>query len=613
MKSRLISNLIPLLFGIMAIFVISLLWHKITLPFNNPNEVVGYYSQNNHHNFNDTLRYILFVISPLFVYLLFFFLFKRDTCKPLNEIFTKSNYAKNPNNYNLYVYLGIFFFLISIHFFSVEFPQNKIDIFHSGQYLSGATNFDITKGLWTNSYINTGIFYDVINTKIAWMITGSNSIGSMRLSHYVLETITKLLFIIFIFKLSKKFNFKEYHEILSIIFLGIISIYLINRSISFRDIPVILFFIFSLNLLTNLNKNLISSISIGFLSIFSFLWSLERGAYLNASIFILIIILIFQKKYFNIFSILISLIIAWISFYIIIPEKEFYEFLRNSLSIFETHELLNGIIHPQPFSSEKDASRATKALLVCIFNGIILIELILSKKNKMPNDIKLFLLLFYIFAFFNYKSALSRSDGGHISNGSSFNILLFLIFLNYFVLTFMNYFKINEEKYIKKKYLPFVLFFLTLFLFVNVEPRNHGFKKINLKNLVTFKSRYQQYIEMDDSFYLDNNYNKLVDKLKHQTQNQDCLQIFTYEAVMSYLIKKKSCTKYYNLWSIGSKKNQLNFIEEMESTKPNLILYGGLYNWDFPPKERFPYINEYLKQNYTNEEKFLDWKILYLK
>jgi len=51
----------------------------------------------------------------------------------------------------------------------------------------------------------------------------------------------------------------------------------------------------------------------------------------------------------------------------------------------------------------------------------------------------------------------------------------------------------------------------------------------------------------------------------------------------------------------------------MESTKPNLILYGGLYNWDFPPKERFPYINEYLKQNYTNEEKFLDWKILYLK
>jgi len=445
------------------------------------------------------------------------------------------------------------------------------------------------------------------------MITGSNSIGSMRLSHYVLETITKLLFIIFIFKLSKKFNFKEYHEILSIIFLGIISIYLINRSISFRDIPVILFFIFSLNLLTNLNKNLISSISIGFLSIFSFLWSLERGAYLNASIFILIIILIFQKKYFNIFSILISLIIAWISFYIIIPEKEFYEFLRNSLSIFETHELLNGIIHPQPFSSEKDASRATKALLVCIFNGIILIELILSKKNKMPNDIKLFLLLFYIFAFFNYKSALSRSDGGHISNGSSFNILLFLIFLNYFVLTFMNYFKINEEKYIKKKYLPFVLFFLTLFLFVNVEPRNHGFKKINLKNLVTFKSRYQQYIEMDDSFYLDNNYNKLVDKLKHLTQNQDCLQIFTYEAVMSYLIKKKSCTKYYNLWSIGSKKNQLNFIEEMESTKPNLILYGGLYNWDFPPKERFPYINEYLKQNYTNEEKFLDWKILYLK
>ena len=53
-------------------------------------------------------------------------------------------------------------------------------------------------------------------------------------------------------------------------------------------------------------------------------------------------------------------------------------------------------------------------------------------------------------------------------------------------------------------------------------------------------------------------------------------------------------TKYYYLWSVGSKTNQLNFIKEMKLTKPNYILYEGLYNWDFSPKERFPYIDEYL-------------------
>ena len=77
------------------------------------------------------------------------------------------------------------------------------------------------------------------------------------------------------------------------------------------------------------------------------------------------------------------------------------------------------------------------------------------------------------------------------------------------------------------------------------------------------------------------------ERLKYLTQNQNCFQVFTYEAIIPYLIKKKSCTKYYFLWAIGSKKNQLNFIEEIKLTKPNYILYEGLYNWDFSPKERF--------------------------
>ena len=613
MKKRIISNIVPILFTILVIYTISLLWNKITIPFENPEEVVGFYAINNHHNFNDTLRYILFVCCPLIVYFIFFFLLKKDECKSLDKIFIDTNYIKNSNNFNSYFYLGIFFFLIILPLFSSEFPKNKIDIFHEGVFLSGALNFDITNNLWLNSFSNSAIFYDVINTKIAWMITGSKSIGSMRLSSIFLEAFTSVLLIIFIFKLSKKFNFKENQEILSIVFLGIISLYLINKSISFRFIPLILFFIFSLNILTNRNKSLISSIGIGFLSIFSFLWSLEIGAFLNASIFFLIIILLFQKKYFNIFPILLGLMIGWIIFYLLISEKEFYEFLSNSLSIFKYHELLNGIIHPQPFFGEKNSSRATKSLIITILNGIILIELILSKKNKIPNNTKIFLLLFFISAFFNYKSGLSRSDGGHISNGGSLNLFLFLIFVNYFFLSLISYFKVNDKKFVKKRYLSIILVLLVLVLYVNVKPPAGNIKKISLENLLNFNSRYQEFIKQGDSFYLDNNYVKLVERLKYLTQNQNCFQVFTYEAIINYLIKKKSCTKYYLIWSIGSKKNQLNFIEEMKLTKPNYILYEGLYEWDFSPKERFPYIDEYLNKHYKVGEQFLDWKILYLK
>ena len=298
MKNRIISNVVPVLFAILTIYTVSIFWNKITIPFENPEEVVGFYAINNHHNFNDTLRYILFICCPLIVYFIFLFLLKKNEYKSLDQIFIDTDYIKNSNNFNSYFYLGIFFLLILLPLFSSEFPQNKAEIFHEGVFLSGALNFDISNNLWINSYSNAAIFHDVINTKIAWMMTGSKTIGSMRLFLMLLETFTSLLLIIFIFRLSKKFNFKENQEILSIVFLGIISLYLINKSISFRFIPLILFFIFSLNILTSRNKNLISSIGIGFLSIFSLLWSLEIGAFLNASIPVLIIILLFQKKIF---------------------------------------------------------------------------------------------------------------------------------------------------------------------------------------------------------------------------------------------------------------------------------------------------------------------------
>ena len=52
-----------------SISLIVILWDKISLPYSNKYEVVGVYSENNHHQFNDTLRFIIFISLPLLVYL----------------------------------------------------------------------------------------------------------------------------------------------------------------------------------------------------------------------------------------------------------------------------------------------------------------------------------------------------------------------------------------------------------------------------------------------------------------------------------------------------------------------------------------------------------------
>ena len=52
------------------VFVLfSFLWKHISLPLNNSNNVVGPLSIKDHNPFNDTLRYILIVLSTLTTYL----------------------------------------------------------------------------------------------------------------------------------------------------------------------------------------------------------------------------------------------------------------------------------------------------------------------------------------------------------------------------------------------------------------------------------------------------------------------------------------------------------------------------------------------------------------
>ena len=186
------------------------------------------------------------------------------------------------------------------------------------------------------------------------------------------------------------------------------------------------------------------------------------------------------------------------------------------------------------------------------------------------------------------------------------SLLLFFIFINYFIQSLIKNFYYFQKKFLKRGYLSIILIF-SVFIFCT------DLKKTSFKNLLSFKSRYNNFVQLEDSFYLNENYIKLTNRLNSLVKNQECFQVFTYEPTINYLIKKKSCTKYYNIWSIGSKNNQFNFIQEMKLVEPKYVLYEGLYNWDFYPKERFPYIDEYLKKNYKLKEQFLNWKILSLK
>ena len=77
--------------------------------------------------------------------------------------------------------------------------------------------------------------------------------------------------------------------------------------------------------------------------------------------------------------------------------------------------------------------------------------------------------------------------------------------------------------------------------------------------------------------------------------------------------------------NMGTKKNQINFIEELKIKKAKYILTGGTYQSigmmrgrenfepELTPEQRFPYINNFILNNYNLYESINKWKILILK
>ena len=85
------KKIIPILFSIVSGYLVVLFWHEISLPYNNANKIIGQYSQKNHHQLNDTLRFICFLVFLLLIFLTTYFLFNKKEIN-LSKILREENF-----------------------------------------------------------------------------------------------------------------------------------------------------------------------------------------------------------------------------------------------------------------------------------------------------------------------------------------------------------------------------------------------------------------------------------------------------------------------------------------------------------------------------------------
>ena len=559
---------------ILSVCLAKFFWGWIDIDYVKEFEIPGEYSKFKYNPINETIRYVIFISLPLIVYLICIIIFRRQEIKEIKEIFFYDNsktFYVIKNNL-LALFFLIFLTLILLDFLSTNLPSQQIDIFHEGQWLTAGINYLKKGGYWTNSYITIGFFNEFFISLIGFKIFDIFSIGSSRFSILLLILFFKIFLIIFIYKLTVIQRMTENLKILFFVLISLIALSMTNNFgmvddgiLSYRELPLIIFLILLIPIISNEKMIIFYCFLIGSMSAISMLWGIDKGAYINLTLAFLILFLVIKKDFKKSIWVIIGTIIGWILFYKIFGLEEFKSFLYNTKEIYQSMDWVHGIIHPEPFSSDEHSARATKILLILIFSGLLTINLNFFRYKNISNESKILLIFILILSMITYKTALGRSDGPHIRSVTGLPMLLLcIIILNLFfdfILKNKKYLKIFQNITNFKNTIILILISSSIFIIF--------MSNFNFQNIISFKSRVKNYVSTSDEFFLTEHQKLLIKKYNNLTITDKCVQIFTYDVAIPYLLKKPSCNKYFFLWNIGNKKNQNLFIESIENRKPN--------------------------------------------
>ena len=454
---------IPYILLLISILITTLLWDKILIP-SNESHVYGSYKENNYHPINEVLRFIFYISFPLIIFLISFYSINKKNCYLIKEIFLFKDFVTvKKSNKLIYFILWSLLFLIVLEFISINFIElhKNLDNFHDGVYLSASNNYFLKGGLWSSSFVEYGLInFDSI---LMWSIFNTKTIGSAKLLKYIYLLFNKIFLVYIIYEISKNFFKKNNYQSTFFLFISLFAISLVDyadfESSEFpsRLFIMLLFQLFFLKILISGKKDAYKSFILGFVSAFSILWSLDMGIFVNFLLILILIFFIIKKDIKKLKFITLGASFGWVSLGYIIGYNEILYLFETFYFMFTNNEQAAGLIYPTPFLSGE--ARFTKALLMYILSGVLLILLCLKKDIKISNSLKIFLISFFISSILIFKQALSRSDAAHIKSSSGITYVILFVIIMFFI---FNYFENNK-------------FFLK---FINKITKNFSFKKI---------------------------------------------------------------------------------------------------------------------------------------
>ena len=116
-------------------------------------------------------------------------------------------------------------------------------------------------------------------------------------------------------------------------------------------------------------------------------------------------------------------------------------------------------------------------------------------------------------------------------------------------------------------------------------------------------------INYEDKEFLNDDYNSYVKYLNNILKDEQCVEMFTGENALPYLIKKRTCSRHFIKYISSPTAIQNEIIEDIKSNKPNFILYNSDLDLFGDSVKRLPKVDEFIRLNYSIRNKFLHWEI----
>jgi hypothetical protein len=584
---------------LVSILISSFAWNYIDFSIHDIQELGrGHYIENNYNQSNEILRYLTFILLPLTTFLSLMIFYKKiELMDFFEQLKSLENINETDNRVINFLKILICIFLL-FEFLSLDFTSSELDLLHDGQKLSAAFKNYNDGSLWSGSFIIIGLFVEILNTSIMWKIFHHESIGLMRYAILIYIIFCKLILVLIAYKIALfsklKFFYKEtFFLILSLIFVSLIEY---NgdrfgyRNIIFRELPILIFTLIFFDFLLDKSKIIKSVIVLAPLSVFSVMLSVDRGLVYNILLILFCLFLTINKKIKHLSFLLIAVLFFWFLTFLVL-ETEFSLFLKNSAYMLFDMNYVHGWIHPTPFSAEGGSTRATKTLIFILLNLIISFFLFSKKINKFPLNLKISLLFFSTLSFLSYIYVLGRTEVHHLRESFGYPVIFLSTLILFIFFKFISMYNLDIIK--NKKILNFILppiFLLLSYLYLG----------INFNNILNYKHRFTNYVYLNDESFLNKKDINFIENSKKYIGKYKCFQNFTNDVALNYLLRKESCSKFYMVFSLGSKKTQNELIKNLSKTDI-IIAYKerkDAKNYKDEPNYKLWIVKNYIEKNY---------------